>query len=240
MQGRRNDAGIATPEPEWPVPGRAQPAPEPGRAQISAIRREDERNEDAGREKQDRVLGEHAEPHGRAGGGEPAGILGAEETGHAPCRSHPPEKVERHVRQKGAREKDRTLDASRNRGDQHGLPLAAVLARDEAAEHREQTHGNGGKRAKANEAGPEERQLDPREPCRERSVDHVAPIEMARIRVCEQFVAVKAVTAAGGDVDQGECESGDPDRRGIAQAVMRGTRRVLHGALKTVEIGTSS
>ncbi len=63
-----------------------------------------------------------------------------------------------------------------------------------------------------------------------RRVNDISPLEVTRIRVGEQFVAMEPIACAGHEMHRGECEAENPKRGGVAQENPTRVRRIVHRA----------
>ena len=92
-------------------------------------------------------------------------------------------------------------------GDQLRSTLAAELLCHEAGEHDGCGFGDSRKEPEAGEGSAKKNQRKAAEEGRERRIGNKAPVEVARVFQRREFIAMKAVLAAGDEVDDDGCES---------------------------------
>ena len=106
-----------------------------------------------------------------------------------------------------------TSNARRKCRDEHGQASAAHGACHEPGEYGHKPAGDSGEEAESDERSSEERQLNTGQESGHRWVNNISPLEITRIGVSEQLVAVESVARAGHEMHRGECEAENPARR---------------------------
>ncbi len=190
-------------------------APEPGAAKIAAVRSQEHCAEEGDSKERHRVLGHQSKADGGPDAEPPALVVALKQPRDAPGHRDPPQQIERHVGHERAGEEYGSSNARRKCRDEHGLAAAAHGACHEPGEYGHKPAGDSGEEAESDERSSEERQLNTGQESGHRWVNNISPLEITRIGVSEQLVAVESVARAGHEMHRGQCEAEKPQRGGV-------------------------
>ena len=192
--------------------GRQHSVPEPARTEVMALGREDdERRQQARGRESDGVLREHADADGCADTDPVPLVTRTQQTSGKEGQEDPREKIEGGVLHQGA-EYERHGERGAQ-GDGLGYARPAQFAGDEAGEDESDGVDDGGGEAQDLGRDSEERDGDAGAEGGERRIGDEAPLQVPRVVEELEFIPVKAVAVADGEVDDQEdgCEGAEQD-----------------------------